>query len=137
MEKQTIYTIKQAFTKFHFKATLRYSINTKLILNYLIILLRNQRNPKLDDSINIIYDSSYDLKKTTKIHNKVGNIIIDSFYPSQEPLLVSALEPRANFFYQPDPSLGIPVPKQSENITVINSSKSQGMSTLSRHRSCP
>lgn len=81
IEKQTIYTIKQATYQIPFQTNITMVIK---LFDYVI-----NENSIL---INIIYDSSCNLKKTTKSHNKVGNIIIDSFYPSQEPLLVSALE---------------------------------------------
>lgn len=84
IEKQTIYTIKQATYRIPFQTNITMVIK---LFDYVINEIQNSI------LINIIYDSSCNLKKTTKSHNKVGNIIIDSFYPSQEPLLVSALEP--------------------------------------------
>lgn len=85
IEKQTIYTIKKATYQIPFQTNITMVIK---LFDYVINEIQNSTI-----LINIIYDSSCNLKKTTKSHNKVGNIIIDSFYPSQEPLLVSALEP--------------------------------------------
>lgn len=88
IEKQTIYTIKQAAYQIPFQTNITIVVK---LFDYIINEIQNLTI----QFISFIYNSSYNLKKQrTKSHNKVGNIIIDSFYPSQEPLLVSALEPR-------------------------------------------